>query len=168
MLLSAKTSDVSGEVSLFDALVSYGEERALATLPRPLHGFLVACLHEHMRDTGVTQQVLAITFLEAPKVRGAEGNVYLKRMGDGALLLTGFFPERALRLNVTPAYFRSMGQSAYATLSTRLFAMGKTESAKAYSQVAHSFDVLAKVLGAAQAAPETSWGAYRRFRVSLT
>lgn len=168
MLLPAKTSDVSGEVSLFDALVSYGEERALATLPHQLHGFLVACLHEHLRDVGVTHQVFAITFLEAPRTRGAEGNVHLKRMGDGALLLAGFFPERALRLNVSPAYFRSMGQSAYATLSTRLFAMGKPEPAKAYNAVAHSFDVLAKVLSAAQSSPDTSWGAYRRFRTMLT
>jgi len=152
---------------MFDNLVSAGEERVLAKLPHQLHIFLVQCLTEHLRDTEITHQTLALAFLDAPILSGATGNNQLKRIGDGALILAGFFPERALHLNVSSTYFRSMGEMAYANLGARLFARGEKGSGEFFDAVANNFDLLKNVLDAGHTRPETNWGAYRKFRVNL-
>lgn len=167
MLLPLETSGVSSELSMFDTLVSIGEERTLTSLPHQLHAFLVACLLDHMRDVEITHQVLAQAFLESRYAHGAECDVRLKRIGDGALILAGFFPERALRLHVSSSYFSAIGQSAYGNLGMRLLAVGKSDRGAFYDAVAKSFAVLARVLRGARAAPHADWEAYRRFRADL-
>lgn len=86
------------------------------------------------------------------------GEVQLKRVGDGALILDGFYPERAHRLRVDSTYFRAMGQAAYANLSARLLATGKAEQGKFFDAVADSFAQLSKILRAARPVAEESWG----------
>lgn len=158
MLVPVQTPYVSGEVSVFEKLVSIGEEKILCELPRQLHDFLVQCLIEHLRDVEITQQTLALVYLAAREKGNSVGNLHLKNVGDGSLILDGFFPERAHRLNVEQEYFRAMGQMAYANLALRLFATGRTEPGKFYNSVARSFALLAKVLRASRASPEVSWG----------
>jgi len=167
MLVPEKNPYVSGEISIFDTLVRAGEEKSHVTLPVQLHMFLVGCLVEHLRDTGITHHVLAIGVLRSATRSGESGNVLLKRSGDAALLLAGFFPERALRLHVSSRYFRFMGQAAYANLAVKLQAMGKEDRGKFYDEVVEHFQSLETVLNAARAQPETNWGFYQRFRTSL-
>ncbi|MEK7604513.1 MAG: hypothetical protein AAB442_01835 [Patescibacteria group bacterium] len=167
MLLARQNPYVSGEVALFDTLVRAGEEKASVTLPHALHGFLVDCLVEHLRDPEITHDVLALGFLRAVELSGEKGNVVLKRVGDEALLLAGLFPERALRLRVSVRYFRQMGQSAYGNLSAKLIAGGKPERSHFYNTLARQFELLEKVLGAVRATPESEWDAFRRFRAQL-
>jgi len=167
MLLPMPTPYVSSETAMFDMLVSAGEERTLVKLPHQMHLFLVQSLIEHLRDSGITHQTLSLAFLDAPVQSGANGNNQLKRVGDGALILAGFFPERALHLNVSSTYFRSMGEMAYANLSARLFATGMKERGEFFDAVAKNFDLLKNALSASRACPDTEWGAYRRFRVNL-
>lgn len=167
MLLPKKNPYVSGEISVFDMLVRVGEEKSHIALPVQLHMFLVGCLAEHLRDAGITHHVLAIGLLRSATRSGESGNVLLKRSGDAALLLAGFFPERALRLHVSSRYFRFMGQASYANLAVKLQAMGKKDRGKFYDDVVENFQSLETVLSAARAQPETDWGFYQRFRASL-
>jgi hypothetical protein len=167
MLLPEKNPNVSGVVSVFEKLVGMGEERSLVTLSPQLRTFLVDCLAEHLRDRAITQQALALGFLISMEKSGEQAIVRLKRVGDGALLLTGLFPERALRLHVNTSYFRSMGQAAYASIAARLQANAASERRKLYTRAAAHFLFLEKVLRAARGQPETEWGAYLRFRASL-
>ncbi|MDE2173426.1 MAG: hypothetical protein KGJ31_02400, partial [Patescibacteria group bacterium] len=167
MLLPEKSPYVSSETSMFDTLVRAGEEKALITLPIQLHGFLVGCLAEHVRDPEIVHQVLALSILYSTTKQGEQGDLLLKRAGDEALLLAGFYPERALRLRVSSSYFRFMGQTAYANLAARFQATGKTERGKFYAKVAKHFRLLEKVLGGARARPETDWDAFQRFKIRL-
>ena len=165
MLLAKKNPYVSGEISIFDTLVRAGEEKSSVALPFQLHTFLVDCLVEHVRDTGIVHHVLAVTFLSSATKLGEQGNVLLKRTGDAALILAGFFPERALRLNVSSSYFRCMGQAAYGTLAAKLDASEKSERGEFYEKVTRNFDLLEKVLDATRT--RSTWELYQRFRASL-
>lgn len=167
MLLPKNTPYVSGEISLFEKLVGVGEDRSHVALSLQLHGFLVACLAEHLRDTRILSRVLAVNLLRSAEVRGRRANVLLKRTGDEALLLAGLYPERALRLHVSSTYFRHMGQAAYSSLAARLQSTGMRESGKFYDHVAENFDSLERVLNGARGMPDGPWDAWRRMLASL-
>jgi hypothetical protein len=168
MLLPDKTSCMTDVESLFDRLVATGEQRALCrALPHQLHMFLVKCLVDHLTDRDLSHQIFATALLEASILRGQERIAQLKQVGDRALLIVGFFPERAARLNVSRSYFRDIGQSAYIALSGRLFAMGRDDAADCYNAVVRGFDMLATVLDAAHARHDREWNTYGRFRTLL-
>lgn len=164
MLLPDPNPYVSGEVSLFEKLVSIGEHKESVTLPLELHAFLVACLLEHMKDVAIIQHMLALGLLGSTGIVGELGNLVLRRTGDGALLLVGLFPERARRLNVAPAYFGHMGQAAYATLATRYLASKTPERGKHYNRIVKNFSLLARVLRRARAEPsKVLWETFFQF-----
>lgn len=167
MLLPESNPYVSGEISILETLVRAGEEKASVSLPPQLHMFLVGCLAEHLRDPDIAHHVLALGLLRSATRSGESGNVLLKRTGDAALLLAGFFPERASRLHVDPRYFRHMGQAAYASLAVKLQATGKTDRGKFYDEVVERFQLLEQVLDPARARPGTESESYRRFRAGL-
>lgn len=166
MLLPKSNPYVSGEFSVFDMLVNQGEEKSHTALSFDLHFFLVDCLVRNLRKNTIVHQVLALDFLRSIEECREEKNVSLKRMGDGALLLAGFFPERALRLNVSSNYFRLMGQAAYANLGVSLQVSSQPERGEFYAKVAKHFHLLEKVLDAARVRT-AAWESYQRFRVRL-
>lgn len=157
MLLPIQAPYVSGKVSVFEKLVTAGEARAFVELSQPLHDFLVQCLLDHLSDVDVVHQTLALRFLGTQEESGSVVNVHLKQVGDGSLILDGLFPERATRLNVSPSYFRSVGQAAYTNLGVRLMATGKGGSGRFYGSIAAGFAELTEVLRAARGRSESSW-----------
>jgi len=166
MLILANTdSHLRGETQLFTVLINVGVERAHVLLPPELHCYLVSCLCSYLRDRDVVHQTLALTVLRASEKHGEQGNACLKRAGDGALLLAGFYPERARRLNVSSRYFQSIGQSAFGCLSARLTTAGKPHRGKLYDSVATGFGALARVLDASR--KRTEWEHFQRFMVRL-
>lgn len=166
MLLPKSNPYVSDDISIFNTLVRAGEEKSLTALPYHLRAFLVDCLVEHVRDREIVHHVLALDLLRSTEKLGEQGNILLKRTGDGALLLAGLFPERALRLHVSSHYFRFIGQAAYTNLSAKFQATGRPERGKFYSTVATHFHLLERVLDAARVRT-SEWELFRRFRVSL-
>ena len=93
MLLPKTNPYVPGDISIFNTLVSAGEEKSCIALPYHLRGFLVDCLVEHVRDREIVHTVLALSLLHSAEKLGEQGNVLLKQTGDGALLLAGLFPK---------------------------------------------------------------------------
>ncbi len=164
LLIPNQNPYVSGETAVFDSLVRTGEERSHVTLPFNLRLFLVDCLIEHLPDAGITQHVLALGLLESSEKSGAERTLLLKRTGDAALILAGLYPERANRLNVTPTYFRFMGQTSYATLATHLLASSAADRGKFFNEVADGFVLLERVLNNVRAEVESEWIAFLWFR----
>ncbi len=164
MFLTAKADPyVSGEVVMFDTLVRFGEEKSSTTLPFHLRGFLVQCLVEHQHDPDIVHHVLALDFLESRNLVGSQRAVFLKRAGDASLLLAGFFPERAIRLNVSSSYFRMMGQSLYGSLAVHFDASSLYEQGKFYNTIAENFSVLELVLRSTRGKAESEWELFRRF-----
>ncbi len=164
LLIPNQNPYVSGETAVFDSLVRTGEERAHVTLSFNLRLFLVSCLIEHLSDSGITQHVLALGLLESNEKSGAERTLLLKRTGDAALILAGLYPERANRLNVTPMYFRFMGQASYTTLATHLLASPASDRGKFFNEVADGFVLLERVLNNVGAEAESEWISFLCFR----
>lgn len=152
LLVAPQQPLIQAESLLFDGLVREGEERARLTLPHALHTFLVTCLSGHLHDTDIVQEAIALNYLRAWELRGAHAAFFLSRAGEAALLLAGFYPERTKRLNVSPTYFRTMGQCAYATLATDPSVVREVERREFYGEVVDQFESLEKVLTAARTA----------------
>ncbi len=166
-LILNNNQHVSDKTALFATFVATGEEKARVTLSFNLRLFLVGCLAEYLHDLDIVRHVLALEYLETSKETGATRALRLKRAGDSALLLAGLFPERALRMNVSPRYFRHMGQGFYATLATHLIVTSSDKRGAFYNEVAHGFPLLARVLHDARGKTESEWEAFRRFQAQI-
>lgn len=164
MLLTAKNSHIPGEISIFDRLVKVGEERSFITLPFPLHNFLVMCLFGHLYDTDIVHEAIAVNYLRSFAMRGEHAGFFLRRAGEAALLLSGFYPERARRMNVSSDYFHNMGQSAYAALATSEV-VREPERREFYGTVSEHFGLLERVLRSAYVPSE--WISFLRTATPL-
>lgn len=78
-----------------------------------LESYLVLTLDHYTKDNGLASSVLSLEFLEAVNVHGKLGLTRLRTVGDQCLLLSGLFPERALKKNVSLNYFIHIGKHAY-------------------------------------------------------
>ena len=65
----------------------------------------------------------------------ARSSVELRTIGDGALFLSGFFPERLARQGIPSSYYSSVGSSAYSRLGHAV-----------YGEMAQRFPELQRVL----------------------
>lgn len=82
-----------------------------------LESYLVITLeHFTTRDDWVNS-VIALDFLSAVDFPGITGNDMLRNVGDQCLLISGLFPERVLRKNVSLNYLIAIGKQAYYTLA---------------------------------------------------
>lgn len=157
MLLPTANAHVSGRisaVSVFEKLVQKGEVESLITLPVLHHSFLVGCLVEHLDDVAIFHDSVALNLLNAAMERREEGDRLLMRAGDEALLLAGLYPDTARKLNVSPTYFRLLGQAAYASLAARYPGVGRGEF---FDDLARHFQVLERVLKAMRMPPNESY-----------
>lgn len=167
MLLLPQTMPyVSGEVQVFDQLVSAGEERTSVTLPDWLHHYLVGCIAGHLHDPDLLDQPLATALLEArPLSRWVETGA-LRRCGEMSLILAGLFPGRTQRLHVSADYFRLIGETSYDLLSHHLAVSGAEDLGGFYGGVAANFRTLERVLAATRRTDD-QWVAVRELLVRL-
>ncbi len=167
MFLAKRSSYVSAETALFSDLVKVGEERSHIFLPIGLRIFLVECLSEYLADPDIVHHVLAIDFLESRNTTGTVRMAALKRSGDASLILAGLFPERALRLNVSNTYFRTMGQSFYGSLAAHLAVGATYDQGRFYNRVAQGFESLERVLCHSRGRAEDEWDAFKSLCTKL-
>ena len=95
-----------------------------------LENYLVITLDHFTSNESLSHSIIALDFLHALETTGTSGQYLLRTVGDQCLLLSGLFPERALKKNVSLNYFIRIGRQAYAeiavsqiqsSLSTELF-----------------------------------------------
>ncbi|PIR25301.1 MAG: hypothetical protein COX62_00615 [Deltaproteobacteria bacterium CG_4_10_14_0_2_um_filter_43_8] len=101
---------------------------------------------EPNNDSHFSEKPLAISLLEAMSGDLATKTRSLKRIGDTALYITGFFSDSIKRQLVDEDYYISMGGSAYGSLAA-LFAQEKTFS-HLYTELAENFSQFVHVLSA--------------------
>lgn len=78
-----------------------------------LENYLVLTLDHFTAEDGLSSSIIALDFLKAMHVSGQLGGNLLRQVGDQCLLLSGLFPECALRKNVSLSYFVTVGQQSY-------------------------------------------------------
>lgn len=87
-------------------------------LPENLESYTVLMLQRFTRRTDFDAVPFAIQCLEA----GTKGMKFQRKMklaetADASLIMAGFFPERARRLNVSDSYFMNISEMCYRELA---------------------------------------------------
>ncbi len=84
-----------------------------------LDHYLVLTVEQYLTDCDIFDKTIALEYLQALQLSGQQGFDSLRKTGDHCLLLSGFFPQRAQRHNVTLEYYINMGRNAYASIADR-------------------------------------------------
>lgn len=82
-----------------------------------IENYLVLTLDHFTKEKKLISSVIAIDFLHASDSHGKQSIDKLREVGDQCLLLSGLFPERALKKNVSLNYFINIGKQAYETVA---------------------------------------------------
>ena len=86
---------------------------------------------------------LAIRLGRALETGGVRQRLLLRQVGDAALFIAGFFPDRLRRSLVDAHYYASLGGYAYGSLSR----LSDAALAPVFEELADQFDPLVDVLG---------------------
>lgn len=83
-----------------------------------LDHYLVLTLNAFLQDTGIANNVLALAYLENMRQQASHLSARnLRHVGDQCLLISGLFPERAQKRNVSLEYYVDMGKNCYLQLA---------------------------------------------------
>lgn len=104
---------------------------------------------------------MALTLAKANEVQGPERLELLRKLGDVALYMAGWWLDAVLKGPMDPSYYASMGASAYSTLAS---ATRGPVFAELASKFARLIDVLQELYEKlALATPEGTLKLYERF-----
>lgn len=104
-------------IAEWKALVAEAEIKTGYEFDDHVESYLVLTLDHFTRENGLASCVIALDFLENTSIKHARDASSLREVGDQCLLLSGLFPERALKKNVSLSYFIGIGQQAYLALT---------------------------------------------------
>lgn len=104
-------------IAEWQALVAEAEIKTGYEFDDNLESYLVLTLDRFTTESGLASSVIALDFLEGTNIGSIRDALLLRDVGDQCLLLSGLFPERALKKNVSLNYFIGIGQKAYHALT---------------------------------------------------
>lgn len=131
-------------------LVLEGQEKAGFRLTEAMENYVVVTLDAYTTEINLSSAVIAVDFLKNIHVTSTLTMQALRAVGDQCLILSGLFPNRAQRKNVSEQYFIQLGRNAYYVLSFNHFA--KSLDRGLFFQLFDNFSDLTKVLSAMRAA----------------
>lgn len=99
--------------SSWHALVRQAQVESGHNIADGLDHYLALTLEAHLKDTTLASTVLALEYLENINRQTRETLQKMRHVGDQCLLLSGLFPERAQRRNVSLEYYINLGKNAY-------------------------------------------------------
>jgi len=82
-----------------------------------LSHYLVITLDSYSTDNSLARSVIAVDYLTSIQISGLRGQQQLRQVGDHCLILSGLFPECALKKHVSLDYFIQLGKVAYQQLA---------------------------------------------------
>jgi len=99
------------------AIVKEAEEVNGDSLKDDIEFYLVSMLHHFMTQVHLASATVAEDYLSALQLPPYEQQKLLRKLGDTCLLLSGLYPERAIRRRVSLSYFVNLGKQAYSGAS---------------------------------------------------
>lgn len=134
------------QIAEWRKLVSEGQEKTGFHLTETIENYIVITLDAHTKKVGLASSVIAIDFLKNIHIKSVSNKQTLREVGDQCLILSGLFPDRAKRKNLSEDYFKNLGENAYYVLS---FATISTKSDhRLFYQLFENFADLIEVLKA--------------------
>lgn len=108
----------SNNMARWYALVEQAKSHCGYQLDNGLDHYLVLTLDAFIQDNAMASSILALDFLENIDANSGSKVQSLRHVGDQCLLLSGLFPERAQKRNVSLGYYVDLGKHAYYQLSS--------------------------------------------------
>ena len=141
-----------GLEAFFDELVEHAlAQHREVELSAPVHIYLLDLLERFAHEGfGLDDTPLVLLLEHAQSLDDVNASAVLRRAGDSALFLSGFFLDNLKRRNLNAAYARTLGAFAY----SRLAALGRAHArlnADLYQSLARRFDDLVLILRAVSA-----------------
>ena len=99
------------------ALVKEAHEQSAYTYNDAMENYLVLTLKKFMTENTLSQETIALRMLESLSEQDSEPDLF-RTVGDECLVISGLFPERALKRHVSLDYYINTGQAAYQHYST--------------------------------------------------
>lgn len=96
-------------------IVNEAQERAGYQFHDDISHYLVVTLNHFTQCEQLSSKVIALDFLQHQNDRTK--TALMRETGDHCLLLSGLFPERVYKKNVSLHYMIGMGRNAYALIS---------------------------------------------------
>ena len=106
------------KIAEWRTLVLQAQEKAGLQLSEPIENYVVITLDAYTQFTTLSATAIAIDYLEQLQNLSRHNMHVLRGIGDQCLILSGLFPDRAKRKNVSKHYFMRLGKSAYYILSS--------------------------------------------------
>lgn len=82
-----------------------------------VESYLVYLLEKYTNKPELAVSILSLEYLKSLEATGKLRAERLRDVGDRCLLFSGFFPDLAIKRNVTVSYFVELGRMAYAYLT---------------------------------------------------
>ena len=99
------------------ALVDQAKDDCGYVFNNGLDHYLVLTLKAFLKDTDIANNILALTYLENTQRQSHLCAQNVRYVGDQCLLISGLFPERAKKRNVTLGYYVDLGKNSYLSLA---------------------------------------------------
>ena len=98
-------------------LIVEAESQAGYLLSHDIKKYLMLTLDHYTNDLTLPTSIIAIDYLNALNQKGTKQSIGLRNIGDQCLILSGLFPERLLKKNVSLDYTISIGRQSYSHLA---------------------------------------------------
>ncbi len=128
------------------ALVNEAQAATDRPLNEELESYLVFTLMRFTSKPELMARIIALDFLESLLETGRIRTERLRDIGDQCLLVSGLFPQRAVKRRVQISYFVNLGRSAYGELATASVISDRV--AEMYLSLSEDFIALMDVLQA--------------------
>ena len=132
----------TSEMSQWHRLVKDAESDYGQQLDEAMQSYLVFTLMRFAKDQQLNSNALALDYLNSHHLSRQLRNERLRDIGDQCLLVSGLYPQAAVKRQVGVAYYVDLGRSAYHHIST----MAQQGIAELYQQLAESFILLMDLL----------------------
>jgi uncharacterized protein YjiS (DUF1127 family) len=132
----------SSELSQWHTLVQEAERDYGCHLNEELQSYLVFALMRFAKNRQFNSKALALDYLTAHHLSDHLHNKQLRDIGDQCLLVSGLFPQSAIKRHVSVSYYVDMGRSAYHHIGRAT----QHAMAELYQQLAESFILLMDLL----------------------
>lgn len=132
-------------ISEWHALVLEAQTQLGYEFDEVVQSYLVLTLDKYTTDDSIVNTVLALDFLEGMIGLDCNKICKLRNTGDRCLILSGLFPERAEKSNVSVNYYISIGRESYYLVADRRH--NRYDSGLFY-QLSKQFTGLTELLGA--------------------
>ena len=138
--------DTATLTALFHGLVRSAIQAQQVCVSEDTESYLVHLLAAFARPSraDLLDPPLGIDYLQALQLPASQRHGRLRRVGDTALFLTGLFLEHLEQTLVGPAYYATLGRTAYARLSADEPHRGLATS---FTELSRRFEDFVRVLG---------------------